>query len=248
MSAGSATHTGNADPAELGRFDAQAHRFWDPQGEFAPLHLINPVRAGFILERAAIAGACVLDVGCGGGLLAERLARAGARVTAIDLAPAMIRIAQLHAAEQGLHIDYRHAGVDSLQASHRAAFDVVTCMEMLEHVPEPAAMVSSLARLVRPGGQLFISTLNRNVRSFFLAIVAAEHVLGLLPRGTHEYERLIRPSELARWARVAGLTLREIAGIRFDPLTRQCALTRDPAVKYLAHFEAGAPAEPARHE
>jgi len=238
--ASSAPPPGNADPAELGRFDAQAHRFWDPRGEFAPLHLINPVRTGFILERAQVSGARVLDVGCGGGLLAEALARAGARVTAIDLAPAMIQIAQRHAAEQGLTIDYRHAAVDSLEPQARAAFDVVTCMEMLEHVPEPAAMVASLARLLRPAGQLFVSTINRNVRSFLLAIVAAEHLLGLVPRGTHEYERLIRPSELARWARLAGLTLREIAGLRFDPLTHECALTRDPGVNYLAHFEAAA--------
>lgn len=227
----------NADSAELAKFEASAAAFWDSHGEFAPLHLLNPLRTQFIAQRTALAGRRVLDVGCGGGLLAEALARAGARVTAIDLAPAMIEVARLHAAESALALDYRLIAAEELAAAEPAAFDVVTCMEMLEHVPEPAAMTATLARLLRPGGALFVSTLNRNLRSFLLAIVGAEYLLNLIPRGTHEYERLIRPAELARWARAAGLTLSAMAGIELNPFTRRVALTRDVAVNYLAHFQ-----------
>lgn len=226
----------NADPAELHKFDALAAHFWDPHGEFRPLHLLNPLRAQFIGERAALAGSRVLDVGCGGGLLAEALAARGARVTGIDLAPGMIEVARLHAAGSALAIDYRVAGAEELAAAEPGGFDVVACMEMLEHVPEPAAMMRTLAALVRPGGTLIVSTLNRNLRSFLFGIVAAEYLLRLIPRGTHEYERLIRPAELARWARAAGLTLRELAGVALNPFTGQVALTRDVAVNYLAHF------------
>jgi 2-polyprenyl-6-hydroxyphenyl methylase/3-demethylubiquinone-9 3-methyltransferase len=228
---------GNADRAELAKFDAIAARFWDPRGEFRPLHLLNPVRTQFIAARVGLAGSRVLDVGCGGGLLAEALARAGATVTAIDLAPGMIEVARLHAAESGLGIDYRVAAAEDVARAMPQAFDVVTCMEMLEHVPEPAAMTATLARLLRPGGALFVSTLNRNLKSFLLAIVAGEYLLNLIPRGTHEYERLIRPSELARWARAAGLTLRELAGIEFNPLLGLVGLSRDVSVNYLAHLE-----------
>jgi 2-polyprenyl-6-hydroxyphenyl methylase / 3-demethylubiquinone-9 3-methyltransferase len=232
-----ASTAANADRAELAKFDAVAARFWDPHGEFRPLHLLNPVRTEFIAARVALEGRRVLDVGCGGGLLAETLARAGARVTAIDLAPGMIEVARLHAAETGLGIDYRVAAAEDLARSTPQGFDVVTCMEMLEHVPEPAAMTATLAQLLRPGGALFVSTLNRNLRSFLLAIVAAEYLLGLIPRGTHEYERLIRPAELARWARAAGLSVRELAGIEFNPLFGRVALRRDVSVNYLAHLE-----------
>src|SRR5579872_3617305 len=232
---GTAAPSANADSQELGKFDALASRFWDPNGEFRPLHLLNPVRASFIAERMPLAGARVLDVGCGGGLLAEALARAGATVTAIDLAPGMIEVARLHAAESGLAIDYRTVDADALRASG-ATFDIVTCMEMLEHVPDPAAMVATLAALVRPRGTLVVSTLNRNLRAFLLAIVAGEYLLRLLPRGTHEYQRLIRPSELARWARGAGLTLTDLAGIELSPFTGHAALTRNVAVNYLACF------------
>jgi len=227
----------NADSAELAKFEASASAFWDPHGEFRPLHLLNPVRTQFIAERTALAGRRVLDVGCGGGLLAEALARAGARVTAIDLAPGMIEVARLHAAESALAVDYRLAAAEEVAAAEPAAFDVVTCMEMLEHVPRPAAMTATLARALRPGGALFVSTINRNLRSFLLAIVGAEYLLGLIPRGTHEYERLILPSELARWARAAGLTLETLAGIELNPFTGHVALTRDVAVNYLAHFQ-----------
>jgi 2-polyprenyl-6-hydroxyphenyl methylase/3-demethylubiquinone-9 3-methyltransferase len=226
-----------ADPVELDKFDALAPRFWDPHGEFRPLHLLNPVRARFVAERASLAGARVLDVGCGGGLLCETLARAGAHVTGIDLAPGMIEVARLHAAAQNLTIDYRLEDAQALALSARAQFDVVTCMEMLEHVPQPAATLAALARLVRPGGALFVSTINRNLKSFLLAIVAAEYLLKLIPRGTHEYERLIRPAELARWARAAGLRVSEIAGLDFSPMTQAVRLTRDPAVNYIAHLE-----------
>jgi 2-polyprenyl-6-hydroxyphenyl methylase / 3-demethylubiquinone-9 3-methyltransferase len=228
-----ATRTANADLGELGKFDALASRFWDPHGEFRPLHLLNPVRVGYIAAHAPLAGQRLLDVGCGGGLLAEALARAGASVTGIDLAPGMIEVARLHAAESALAIDYRLVEAEALRASG-ASFDVVTCLEMLEHVPEPAAMVACLAALVRPGGTLIVSTLNRNLRSFLLAIVAGEYLLRLLPRGTHEYERLIRPAELARWARAAGLTLEDLSGIELNPFTGYATTSRNVAVNYLA--------------
>ncbi len=226
----------NADPAELAKFDAGASGFWDPEGEFRPLHLLNPARTRFITERAALRGARVLDVGCGGGLLAEALAQAGAQVTAIDLAPAMIEVARLHAAAGGLAIDYRCVAAEALLKASPAAFDVVTSMEMLEHVPEPRQMVATLAALTRPGGQVFLSTLNRNLRSFLTAIVGGEYLLRLIPRGTHEYERLIRPAELAAWGRAAGLELAELAGIELNPFTGHVALTADVAVNYLAHL------------
>jgi 2-polyprenyl-6-hydroxyphenyl methylase/3-demethylubiquinone-9 3-methyltransferase len=235
--AGSKSEAGNADHGELARFDSSAARFWDPQGEFRPLHLLNPVRMQFVTERAALAGKRVLDVGCGGGLLAESLARAGAQVTAIDLAPGMIEVARLHAAESGLNIDYRLAAAEELARQSPQAFDVLTCMEMLEHVPQPAAMVATLAQLLVPGGALFASTLNRNLKSFLLAIVGAEYLLRLIPRGTHDYERLIRPAELARWARAAGLTLRELAGLELEPFSGRVRLTADVSVNYLAHLQ-----------
>ena len=226
----------NADQAELAKFDALAARFWDSHGDFRPLHLLNPVRLEFIATRATLARQPVLDVGCGGGLLTESLARAGAGVTGIDLAPGMIEVARLHAAESGLAIDYRVAAAEELARESPGRFAVVTCMEMLEHVPDPAAMVATLARLLSPGGALFVSTINRNLKSFLLAIVGAEYVLRVIPPGTHEYERLIVPSELARWARAAGLTLAELAGIEFNPLTGRVALSADVSVNYMAHL------------
>lgn len=229
-----ATPTATADPAEVARFDAIAHRFWDPEGEFMPLHRLNPVRAEFVASRAALQERRVVDVGCGGGLMAEALHRAGARVTAVDLAPAMIEVAKLHALEGGLAIDYRVASSTDLLATEAGSFDVVTCMEMIEHVPDPDRTLAELGALLRPGGSLFVSTINRTARAFALAIVGAEYVAGMLPRGTHEFERLIRPSELARWARAAGLELRELAGLEFNPLNRQASLSRDTAVNYIA--------------
>jgi len=226
----------NVDRAELAKFDALAARFWDSHGDFRPLHLLNPVRLQFITSRASVAGRRVLDVGCGGGLLSEALARSGAEVSAIDLAPGMIEVARLHAAESGLAIDYRVAAAEELAQQQPGHYHVVTCMEMLEHVPDPCAMTATLARLLAPGGALFVSTLNRNLKSFLLAIVGAEYVLRLIPPGTHEYERLIRPAELARWARAAGLTLAELAGIEFNPLTAHVALSADVSINYLAHL------------
>ena len=226
----------SADPAEIAKFEALAHRFWDSAGEFKPLHRLNPARVDYIASRSRLHGARVLDVGCGGGLLAEALARHGAAVTAIDLAPAMIQTAQLHAAESGLTIDYRvqDAGDLARQAPH--AFDVVACMEMLEHVADPAGFVAVLGRLLKPGGALFVSTLNRNAKSFLKAIVGAEYVMRLLPPGTHDYERFIRPSELASWGRAAGLALVHTAGLHYDPFRDRCGLTGDVSVNYLAHL------------
>jgi len=226
----------SGDPAEIAKFDAAAHRFWDVDGEFKPLHRLNPVRARYVQERCQLAGARVLDVGCGGGLLAESLARAQANVTAIDLAPSMVETARLHALDSGLQIDYRVDSAEMLAGSHAGRFDVLTCMEMLEHVPDPAATVEVFARLVRPGGDLFISTINRNLKSFAMAIVGAEYIARLVPRGTHEYDRLLKPSEIARFARAAGIDVIDIAGLQYDPVREQCSLTRDPSVNYLMHL------------
>jgi 2-polyprenyl-6-hydroxyphenyl methylase/3-demethylubiquinone-9 3-methyltransferase len=230
----------DGDAAEIAKFDAAAHRFWDVDGEFKPLHRLNPVRARYVQERATLAGASVLDVGCGGGLLAESLARAGANVTAIDLAPSMIETARLHALDSGLTIDYRVESAERMAAisakSKSAPFDVLTCMEMLEHVPDPAGTVKVFGELVRSGGDVFISTINRNFKSFALAIVGAEYIANLVPRGTHEYDRLLKPSEVARFARAAGLDVVGIAGLAYDPVREQCSLTSDPSVNYLLHL------------
>ena len=230
----------DGDAAEIAKFDAAAHRFWDVDGEFKPLHRLNPVRARYVQERATLVGATVLDVGCGGGLLAESLARAGANVTAIDLAPAMIETARLHALDSGLTIDYRVESAERLAAtfakSKSTPFDVLTCMEMLEHVPDRAETVRVFGALVRPGGDVFISTINRNFKSFALAIVGAEYIANLVPRGTHEYARLLKPSEVARFARAAGLDVMDIAGLAYDPVREQCSLTSDPSVNYLLHL------------
>ncbi len=236
MTATASPHA-TSDAAEVGTFDALAHLFWDAKGEFKPLHIRNPVRAKFVADHAKLLNARVLDVGCGGGLLCEAMFQAGAKVTGVDLAEGMVEVARLHAAEQNLPIEYRVADAESLLATHADQFDVVTCMEMLEHVPNPDSTVATLAKLVRPGGSVFISTINRNLKSFLLAIVGAEYVMKLIPRGTHEYDRLIRPAELAAWGRAAGLNLRDVAGLDFNPLTDQCTLTRDPSINYLVQLE-----------
>jgi len=237
--------TANVDPYEIAKFEALAERWWDPHGEFKPLHELNPLRLEFIRARLPLPGARIIDVGCGGGILSEALAKAGADVIGIDLAETPLRVAELHALESNVAVRYRLESVEDHAAANAGHYDAVTCMELLEHVPRPDLMLGRLAELVRPGGQLFLSTLNRNLKSFLLAIVGAEYVLGLVPRGTHDYERFIRPSELARWARGAGLTLRAFTGISFDPLTRQFRLSRDTGVNYLAHFvRPGAPANP----
>jgi 2-polyprenyl-6-hydroxyphenyl methylase/3-demethylubiquinone-9 3-methyltransferase len=236
-SAESAHRSKESDPAEIAKFDAAAHRFWDVDGEFKPLHKLNPVRMRYVAERVSLNGARVLDVGCGGGLLAESMARAGAEVTAIDLAPGMVDTARMHALDSGLSIDYRVDSAESLASAHAGKFAVITCMEMLEHVPDPAATLAVLGKLAAPGGDLFISTINRNLKSFALAIVGAEYLARLVPRGTHEYDRLLKPSEVARFARAAGLEVVDIAGLAYDPLREQCSLTRDPSVNYLMHMK-----------
>jgi 2-polyprenyl-6-hydroxyphenyl methylase/3-demethylubiquinone-9 3-methyltransferase len=224
----------NADPAELQRFGDIAHRWWDPQGAMRPLHEINPVRLAWI-ERCAggLGGKDVVDVGCGGGLLAEAMSNRGARVLGIDLAAKLLRVAELHALETQAKVDYRQASAEQLAAEAPGRYDVVTCMEMLEHVPDPASVVTACARLVRPGGHVFFSTINRNPKSFALAIVGAEYVLNLLPRGTHEYAKFIRPSELAGFARAAGLAVSEVIGMRYNPLTKRATLGADTDVNYL---------------
>jgi 2-polyprenyl-6-hydroxyphenyl methylase/3-demethylubiquinone-9 3-methyltransferase len=224
----------NVDAQELAKFSDLAHRWWDPESEFRPLHQINPLRLEWIDELAGLRGKQVLDVGCGGGILAEAMARRAAHVTGIDLAAKPLGVARLHALEAGVeNLDYREIATEALAAEKAAAFDVVTCMEMLEHVPDPSAVVRACATLVKPGGWVFFSTLNRNPKSFLFAIVGAEYVLRLLPRGTHEYARFIRPSELARWARDAGLGLQGSRGMEYNPLTRRYWLSADTSVNYL---------------
>jgi 2-polyprenyl-6-hydroxyphenyl methylase/3-demethylubiquinone-9 3-methyltransferase len=224
----------NADPAELAKFSDLAHRWWDKDGEFRPLHDINPARLDWINRLSPLSGARVLDVGCGGGILADAMARAGAAVTGIDLAGKALRVAQLHALEaQTPSLQYREVSAEALAAEAPASFEVVTCMEMLEHVPDPASVVRACATLVKPGGWVYFSTLNRNLKSFLMAIVGAEYVLNLLPRGTHEYARLIRPSELAGHCRAAELDVRHTRGMAYNPLTRRTRLTDDTSVNYL---------------
>ncbi|MGH8708995.1 MAG: bifunctional 2-polyprenyl-6-hydroxyphenol methylase/3-demethylubiquinol 3-O-methyltransferase UbiG [Burkholderiales bacterium] len=225
--------TANADPAELAKFSALAHRWWDPHGEFRPLHAINPLRLEWIEKHAPLAGKDVLDVGCGGGILAEAMARNGARVSGIDLAEKPLRVAQLHLLESRLEVQYELACAEDYAATHAAGFDVLTCMEMLEHVPDPASAVTACARLLRPGGWAFFSTLNRNPKAYLFAVIGAEYVLKLLPRGTHDYARFIRPSELARWCRAAGLREVELLGMTYNPLTQRYRLGADCDVNYL---------------
>ncbi len=224
----------NADPQELAKFSELAHRWWDPDSEFRPLHQINPLRLDWIAQRAPLKGARVLDVGCGGGILSEAMARRGADVLGIDLADKPLKVAQLHALEAGASsVDYRLVSAEDLAREAPVSFDVLTCMEMLEHVPDPASVVAACAALARPGGALFFSTLNRNPKSFLYAIVGAEYVLGLLPKGTHEYAKFIRPSELARWCRDAGLAVLETCGLEYDPLKRRYSLSTNVGVNYM---------------
>ena len=224
----------NADPAELAKFSELAHRWWDPESEFRPLHQINPLRLNWILESAALAGREVVDIGCGGGILADSMARRGANVLGIDLSTKALKVAQLHALEAGTpNIRYREVSAEELATEQPAGFDVVTCMEMLEHVPDPASVVRACAQLVKPGGWVFFSTLNRNAKSFLFAILGAEYLLNLLPRGTHHYDKMIRPSELGRHCRDAGLALQHSRGLEYNPITRRYWLSSNTSVNYM---------------
>lgn len=223
----------NVDAAEIAKFSELAHRWWDPNSEFRPLHEINPLRLKWIDKLASLAGKRVLDVGCGGGILAEAMAAVGAQVSGIDLSEKALKVAQLHLYESGCQVDYQLSSAEAYADAHAGEFDIVTCMEMLEHVPDPASVVAACARLVRPGGWVFFSTLNRNPKSYLFAIIGAEYILRLLPRGTHDYAKFIQPAELARMARKAGLDTQELIGMTYNPLTRVYKLEADTDVNYL---------------
>ncbi|NJD30829.1 MAG: bifunctional 2-polyprenyl-6-hydroxyphenol methylase/3-demethylubiquinol 3-O-methyltransferase UbiG [Gammaproteobacteria bacterium] len=240
------TETRNVDPAEIARFQAAASRWWDPAGEMRPLHELNPVRLEYVERAGSLAGRAVIDVGCGGGLLAEAMARRGARVTALDLAPDLLEVARLHALESGTTIDYRLESAEDHAARHPERYDVATCMEMLEHVPDPAQVVAALAALVRPGGHVFVSTINRTPRAYLHAVIGAEYVLRLLPAGTHTYDKFIRPSELSAWARDSGLATADVAGLDYDPFSRVARVATDARVNYLMHFTKPAAEPPPR--
>lgn len=223
----------NADPAELHKFSELAHRWWDPESEFKPLHQINPLRLDWIDQRTGLAGKRAIDIGCGGGILSESMAARGANVTGVDLSDKALGVARLHLYESGQTVDYRKVAAEEIAQAEPETFDVVTCMEMLEHVPDPASTVAAAAKLAKPGGAVFFSTLNRNPKAYLFAIIGAEYVLRMLPRGTHEYARFIKPSELARFARDAGLEVEEVIGMTYNPITQVYALGRDTAVNYL---------------
>jgi 2-polyprenyl-6-hydroxyphenyl methylase/3-demethylubiquinone-9 3-methyltransferase len=231
------TEHANVDAAEIGRFGSLASTWWDPNGPSRALHDLNPVRCEYVARQAVLSGARVLDVGCGGGLLAEAMAARGARVTAIDMSPEVLTVARLHALESGVAVDYREISAEALADAEPGAYDVVTCMEMLEHVPDPESVLRACARLLKPGGMLVASTINRTPHAFALAIVGAEFVLGLLPRGTHRYDQFIKPSELAAALRRAGFALREVRGLGYDPLLRRARLSDDTRMNYLVSAE-----------
>ncbi|MEO5573562.1 MAG: bifunctional 2-polyprenyl-6-hydroxyphenol methylase/3-demethylubiquinol 3-O-methyltransferase UbiG [Gammaproteobacteria bacterium] len=225
----------NIDPHEIAKFEAMAARWWDPTSEFKPLHDINPLRLDYIDTRARLSVKHVVDIGCGGGILAEAMATRGAHVTGIDMGLAPLQVAKLHLLESGLTVDYQQITAEQLAELRPAQFDIVTCLEMLEHVPDPASVIAACARLVKPGGHVFFSTINRNPKSYLLAVIGAEYLLKLLPKGTHDYAKFIRPAELESWSREAGLSLRDLTGMTYNPLTREYSLGRDVDVNYLAH-------------
>jgi 2-polyprenyl-6-hydroxyphenyl methylase/3-demethylubiquinone-9 3-methyltransferase len=231
-----ATTRDNVDAAEVAKFDALATRWWDPDGEFRPLHQINPLRLDWIRERVDLRGSRVLDVGCGGGILAEAMAAAGADVSGIDMAEGPLAVARLHQIESGAKVDYQQATAEEMAEKCAGEFDVVTCLEMLEHVPSPPQVIASVAKLVKPGGHVFFSTINRNPKSFLFAIVGAEYILKLLPAGTHEYQKFIRPSELESWARQAHLALQASVGMQYNPLTKEYSLGPNVDVNYLMYY------------
>ena len=225
---------GNVSAAEIARFGALARRWWDPNGPQRPLHELNPARLGYVSERCRLRDASVLDVGCGAGLLSEAMAREGARVTALDLAPELIDVARLHLLESGLQVDYQLVAVEDLAAQAPGSYEAITCMEMLEHVPDPGSVLRACATLLKPGGKLFISTLNRTPLAFVVAIVGAEYLAGLLPKGTHDYKSFIRPAELAAWLRDAGFELDDVSGLAYDPIRRKAWVSRRTDINYLA--------------
>ena len=229
-------NTLNVDPVEISKFEALAARWWDPNSEFKPLHEINPLRLNYIDDKAGLHGKNVLDVGCGGGILAESMAQRGARVTGIDMGEKPLTVAKLHSLESGITVDYRQVSAEELASQEAASYDIVTCMEMLEHVPDPASTIAACAKLVKPGGHVFLSTINRNPKSFLFAIVGAEYVLQLLPKGTHQYKNFIRPSELNSWARAARLHCDDLTGMSYNPLSRNYSLGRDVDVNYMGHY------------
>jgi len=226
----------NVDPVEIRKFEELASRWWDREGEFRPLHEINPIRLNFINSGSPLAGKRALDVGCGGGILSESMARSGARVTGIDMGKAPLSVASLHALEDGLEIDYQQITAEAMAASQPASFDLVTCMEMLEHVPEPESIIHACTTLVKPGGDIYFSTINRNPKAYAMAIVGAEYIMKMLPRGTHDYSKFIKPSELDIWARNAGLDLVSISGISYQPITGMFRASRDVTVNYMVHY------------
>lgn len=230
----------NVDRAEIAKFEALASRWWDRNSEFKPLHEINPLRTNWIDQRAPLAGKQVLDIGCGGGILAEAMALRGAQVTGIDMGEAPLAVARLHQLESGVEVDYVQTTAEAFAQLHPARYDIVTCLEMLEHVPDPSSVIRACARLVKPGGHVFFSTINRNPKAFVFAIVGAEYVLRMLPRGTHEFAKFIKPAELGAWSRDAGLALQDITGLTYNPLTRQYKLGRDVDVNYMIHCQSGA--------
>ncbi|MGM8936144.1 bifunctional 2-polyprenyl-6-hydroxyphenol methylase/3-demethylubiquinol 3-O-methyltransferase UbiG [Pseudomonas neustonica] len=232
----------NVDRAEIAKFEALASRWWDRNSEFKPLHEINPLRSNWIDERVPLAGKEVLDVGCGGGILAEAMAQRGATVTGIDMGEAPLSVARLHQLESGVEVNYEQSTAEEFAEQHAGRFDVVTCLEMLEHVPDPSSVISACAKLVKPGGHVFFSTINRNPKSFLFAIVGAEYVLRMLPRGTHEFAKFIRPAELGGWSREAGLNLLDMTGLTFNPITKIYKLEANVDVNYMIHCQRGADA------
>jgi 2-polyprenyl-6-hydroxyphenyl methylase/3-demethylubiquinone-9 3-methyltransferase len=225
----------NADAAELNKFSELAHKWWDKSSEFKPLHDINPLRLNYIDQAAGLNGKAVLDVGCGGGILCESMTQKGAKVTGIDLGEKALKVAQLHSLESGITVDYQLISVEALADKQPASFDVVTCLEMLEHVPNPASVVAACAKLVKPGGHVFFSTINRNPKSYLFAVIGAEYVLNMLPRGTHDYQKFIKPSELASWMRPAGLSLQHQIGMSYNPITQHYWLDDNVSVNYMLH-------------
>ncbi len=230
-------HNPNVDKAEVNKFDSMAARWWDAEGEFKPLHDLNPTRLKFIQTHADIVGKQVLDIGCGGGILSESMAQAGAKVTGIDMAQRALSVAKLHAMEAGVELTYENTSAEDHAQTHANAYDVVTCLELIEHVPDPASLIRAANHMVKPGGRIFISTINRNPKAYAIAVLGAEYIMRLLPKGTHNYDKFIKPSELARWARNTGLELIEQAGMHYNPLFRSASLTKSVDVNYLMCFE-----------